>query len=161
MESYSEWHPPFSIRPELEALIKSIPEKYLAGLGCIVLTDTGSLNRSLRRKKVRHRGRKRARIEANGSYQPAWPGHLAHIELFVDNILAQYSRSALRFSLLRKMALAHTLFHEVGHHIHKTKIREFRDNEGAVDEWAHQLTRRYFGRKYWWLSKLIQIGSKH
>jgi hypothetical protein len=164
IEDYREWSPPIGIRPIVEALVQSVPEKYLTGLKCIILTNTRAFNRSLRRKKVKHRGRKRSRVEANGIYQPAWPGHQAFIQLYVDNILAQYPTSWLRISCLRQLLFAETVFHEVGHHVHATKVREFGSAEDVADEWAQRLTARYFGRKYWYVLKLrkaMRIGSRY
>ena len=106
---------------------------------------------------MKHRGQKRRWVEANGSYQPAWPGHAAFIRLYVNNILAPYPPAAARASLISKLLLADTLFHEIGHHIHETKTLEFRNQEDVADEWAHRLTRQYFGRKYWLVVQLARL----
>ena len=157
IENYSEWAPPSYVRGMVEALVKSVPEKHLVGLESIILTTTTASNRSFRRKKVKHRGRMRSKVEANGSYQPAWPGHAAFIRLYVNNILAPYPPAATRASLISKLLLAETLFHEVGHHIHLTKALEFGNREDVADEWAHRLTRQYFGRKYWLVVRLTRL----
>jgi len=158
IENYGEWVPPSYVRGTVEALLKSVPEKHLAGLESVILTTTTTAaNRSFRRKKVKHRGRMRSKVEANGSYQPAWPGHAAFIRLYVNNILAPYPPAASRASLISKLLLAETLFHEIGHHIHLTKALEFRNREDVADEWADRLTRQYFGRKYWLVVRLTRL----
>jgi hypothetical protein len=157
IENYGDWVPPSYVRATVEALVKSVPEKHLAGLESIILTTTIASNRSFRRKKVKHRGQVRRRVEANGSYQPAWPGHAAFIRLYVNNILAPYPPAASRASLISKLLLADTLFHEIGHHIHLTKALEFRNREDVADEWADRLTRQYFGRKYWLVVRLTRL----
>jgi len=157
IENYGDWAPPGYVRGTVEALVKSVPEKHLAGLESIVLTTTTASNRAFRRKKVKHRGLMRSKVEANGSYQPASPGHAAFIRLYVNNILAPYPPSAARPSLITKLLLAETLFHEIGHHIHLTKALEFRHREDVADEWAHRLMRQYFGRKYWLVVRLTRL----
>jgi hypothetical protein len=156
-ENYGNWVPPVDVREIVERLVMSVPERHLAGLGSIVLTTTTASNRSFRRRKVKHRGRKRSKLESNGSYQPAWPGHPAFIQLYVNNILAQYPRPASRISFIRELLLANTLFHEIGHHIQLTKAREFRQPEVVADEWADCLTRQYFGRRYWLVVLLTEL----
>jgi hypothetical protein len=151
IENYGDWTPPSYVRGTVEALVKSVPEKHLVGLSSIILTTTTASNRSLRRRKMKHRGQTRHWVEANGSYQPAWPGHSPFIRLYVNNILAQYPPAASRASLISKLLLAGTLFHEIGHHIHLTKSPEFRHREDVADDWADRLTRQYFGRKYWFV----------
>jgi hypothetical protein len=157
IENYGDWVPPSYVRKTVEALVRSVPEKHLVGLGSIVLTTTTASNRSFRRKKVKHRGQMMRRVEANGSYQPAWPGHSAFIRLYVNNILAPYPPAASRASLISKLLLANTLFHEIGHHIHLTKTPEFRQREDVADEWANRLTRQYFGRRYWLVVQLTRL----
>jgi hypothetical protein len=157
IENYGDWVAPRYVRRTVEALVKSVPEEHLAGLGSIILTTTTTSNRSFRRKKVKHRGQMRSKVEANGSYQPAWPGHAAFIRLYVNNILAPYPPAAARSSLISKLLLADTLFHEIGHHIHQTKTLDFRNQEDVADEWAHRLTRQYFGRKYWFIMRLTRL----
>ena len=157
IENYGEWAPPSYVRGIVEGLVKSVPEKHLVGLESIILTTTTASNRSFRRKKVKHRGRMRSKVEANGSYQPAWPGHAAFIQLYVNNILAPYPPSSSRASLISKLLFAETLFHEIGHHIHLTTTPEFRNREDVADDWAHRLTRQYFGRKYWLVVQLTSL----
>ncbi|HJX92340.1 MAG TPA: hypothetical protein VJ372_17700, partial [Pyrinomonadaceae bacterium] len=104
------------------------------------------------------------KVEALGSYQPAWPGNAAFIRQYVDNMLVQYQALTLRVSFIRELLVANTLFHEIGHHIHLTKTREFRHREDVADDWANRLTREYFGRRYWYvtrLSKLIVRGNNY
>ena len=154
IESYRDWTPPVEVRRIVVGLLRSVSEKHLAGLGSIILTSSKESNRSFRRKKVKHRGRKRNSVNATGSYQPAWPGNAAFVRLYVDNILAQYPPWAWRISFIPELLFADTLFHEIGHHVHLTKVREFRQREGVADDWSHHLTRQYFGKRYWFVVRL-------
>lgn len=56
---------------------------------------------------------------------------------------------------LRDLFFAPTLFHEIGHHIHKTARPEFREREDVAEDWEGKLSRRYFWRRYWYLMPII------
>jgi len=92
VENYGDWVPPIDVREIVERLVKSVSEKHLAGLGSIVLTTTAVSNRSFHRKKVKHRGLKRSKIEANGSYvQISSRGPSAldfHIAYYIGKLVA-------------------------------------------------------------------------
>jgi hypothetical protein len=45
------------------------------------------------------------------------------------------------------------LFHEIGHHVHTTVKREFREKEDVADDWATKLLGHYLQSHYWCVSK--------
>ena len=139
----------------MNSVLQSVPNEYLTGLNRIVLTDAGGLNRAGRRKKTRHRGKTKNRREAIGSYHQAGQGQKTYIELFVDNIVAQCPK-AMKISPLRDLVFADVLFHEIGHHIHMTRAKVYREREDVADEWMQRLAKTYLRRK-WYLRPLAKI----
>jgi hypothetical protein len=155
VESYRIWEPPTNAREAVISVLRSVPDEYLMGLNRIVLTDADGLNRARRRKKTRHRGETKNSREAIGIYHQAWQGQKAYIELFVDNIVAQCPK-AMKISPLRDLVFADVLFHEIGHHIHMTRTKVYREREEVADEWIHRLGAAYLKRK-WYLRPLGRI----
>lgn len=148
VESYKVWEPTTNARKAVESVLRSVPDEYLTGLNRIVLTDAAGLNRTRRRKKTRHRGQTRNSREAIGNYHQAWQGQKAYIELFVDNIVAQCPK-AMKIAALRDLVFADVLFHEIGHHIHMTQTKVYREREDVADEWIHRLGKTYLRGKWY------------
>jgi hypothetical protein len=138
------------------SVLANIPGVYLVGLQRIVMTNATGLSRSRRRKKTRHRGQTRNSIEALGSYHQPWQGQPGYIELLVDNIIAQCPK-AMRIPPIRDALFSDVIFHEIGHHVHTTRAREFREREDVADDWAFCIGRRYFRRKGWYLIPLAKM----
>jgi predicted Zn-dependent protease with MMP-like domain len=158
VESYKNWQSPVNAPQAVVAAVSSVPHEYLKGLQSIVLTNASGLNRTERRKKVKHRGRTRKSMEALGSYRQAWYGQPASIELFVDNIVAQCPR-AIKLPPIRDVFFANTLFHEIGHHIHLTQKKLFRDRECVADDWARRLGEIYLRKRRWYLFPLLKCAG--
>ena len=49
------------------------------------------------------------------------------------------------------------IFHEVGHHIHTTKVAEHKDRERVARRWGGRLCGRYYIRRYWYLMPLAIV----
>jgi hypothetical protein len=64
-----------------------------------------------------------------------------------------------RVSVLRNISFAKVLYHEIGHHIHKTSRPEFHEREDVADSWKHKLVRR-FARKHYWYLRPLAIGYR-
>ena len=156
-EAYSGYTPPISARSMVERLIGGLPEKYVAGLHSIVLTNASGLNRKGRKGRTLSRKRKVAIVKSRGLYHPRWQGEPAWIEIYVDNALARWPTWLLWIPLLRDIPLAQVLFHELGHHIHKTRAPEHREREDAADQWHDRLARVYFKRRYWFLLPAVWV----
>ncbi|MFC1572340.1 hypothetical protein ACFL6M_01960 [Candidatus Eisenbacteria bacterium] len=158
IEHYREsYRPPMGIRGSVNRLVKYLGPKCLAGVGTIVLTHSGYLNRRRRRETTRSRGRKSAVVSSLGIYHSRWRGETAWIELFVDNITKRHPRLLLLIPPYRDVLVAHTLCHEVGHHLHATRHPEYREDEAVADEWEQKLGRRFFNRVYWYLWPLVLL----
>ena len=156
VEAYKDWQPPIDGRKAVAAAISAVPNEHLIGLDRVVLTNAGGLNRSQRRKKTRWRGRTRNSREALGTYAQPWQGRAAYINLFVDNIIAQCPRAA-KLPPIRNALFADILFHEIGHHIHVTRTKQFRQREDVADDWARSLGESYLRGRRWYLAPLVKL----
>lgn len=152
VESYINYEPPFPVAPIIHDLLKCVPEKYLTGLDCIVLTNASGQPRHERRKKVPSRNHKTTLIDALGFYQPAPHGQKPYIELYVDNILANWRPPKGILERAARCYFSHSrfakvLYHELGHHIHETKRPEHREPENVAETYTRQLMRRFRVRR--------------
>ncbi len=162
ISSYSNYEPPFDVSRAAHRMLDSIPEKYLSGLGEVVLTNSGDLPRKRRRSVTKSRGRKVQVAKAAGLYHPASNGNPAWIEVFVDNALRGWEHSwLLRIRFIREAKIGDVLFHEIGHHIHFTVQPEYREKEDVADIWKVRLERNYTRRqfplfvRFMWLFKTL------
>src|SRR5262245_46101999 len=151
VETYRDWTPPLEVKRAIQGMLDSIPQRYLVGLGSVVLTNASGLNHARHRAKTLRRGRKVRIATAAGLYHPSWQGRPAYIEMFLDNIFYGAPRAALSISFLRDLLLGKVLFHEIGHHIHRTSAPEFREQEDVADRWSQQLLRAYLRDRYWYV----------
>ena len=151
-EQYESLTPTFPVARVVSRLLSSVPVEYLRGLQSIVLTDSTRASA----KKLRVSGRTIREKHCLAFYHVATPKRSAWIELFVDNIVAEWPSWAIRLSLLRDVVLAKTLFHEIGHHI-EASVRGRRpdDAERYAEIWVKKLSRGYFRKRYWYLIPLI------
>jgi len=156
LETYRGWVPPLNAAETVARLVAGIPERYLAGLEAIILTNADGLGHSRRRQKTWARDHKVRIAACRGLYHHAWKGQPACIELFVDNILKRMHPVVLRIPMLREMQFAETLYHEIGHHIHTTQAPECRGREEAAEIWERRLRRSYFWRKYWYVLAILR-----
>ncbi len=151
--SFSDYKPRFDPVPIVRRMLESIPEKYLVGLGEVVLTNVGGLPRKRRRSVTTSRGRKVKVIDAGGLYHPASNGRRAWIEIFVDNALRGFERGWwLRIPFSREARLGDVLFHEIGHHIHFTCRPEYREKEDVADVWKVRLGDNYNLHRFRWIA---------
>jgi hypothetical protein len=155
VESYKDWRPPINAPRAVAAALSSLPSEHLVGLRHIILTNASGLNRTRRRKKTKHRAQTRKSMEALGFYRQAWQGQPASIELLVDNIVAQCPR-AMKLSPIRNAFFADILFHEIGHHIHLTRTKQFREREDVADDWARRLGELYLRKRRWYLLPVLK-----
>jgi hypothetical protein len=179
-ESYKDFLPPLWVRKSVTRLIDGVPEKYVNGLHSVTLTKTNTdgLNHSRRRQKTISRKRKVSVIECRGLYHQKWQGQQATIELFVDKIIHRWPDIVLKVPLVQDLLLADVLYHELGHHIHKTCAPEHREREDVAEDWQKKLGRHYFHQNYKWIKpfgiilkpivalllkivRLIQRNTKH
>jgi len=150
-ESYRDFIPPSWVRGSVTRLINGVSEKYTGALHSITLTNTDGLNHNRRRQKTISRKRKVAVIECRGLYHQKWQGKPATIELFVDKIIHRWPLIVLRVPLFQDLLLADVLYHELGHHIHKTCAPEHQEREDVAEDWQKMLGRHYFRQNYKWI----------
>ncbi len=159
VEQYRGWTPPIKLTPIIEGLLYSIPQKYLAGLGTVVVSNASGLNRKRRREKTRRKGRKSKTSDALGLYHYAYEGEPPWIEIFVDNIFKPEPRIAWWIPFWRDWRISHTLYHELGHHIHTFQAPEFRDKEDVAEGWAEELANRQYNRLHPIASELVLFSN--
>ena len=150
-EYYKNYSPPFDIKEIISRLIKGVNPKYLIGLDCIILTNKGALNSDRKKQKIKLKQHKVTLRDSLGLYYRKQNNKKAYIELFVDNILNNFSGKVIRISFFKNVAFSKVLFHEIGHHIHFTQKPMYKDREMVADKWGIILSRRYLGKKYWYL----------
>jgi hypothetical protein len=156
--SFFGYKPPFDPAPIVRRMLESIPEKYLFGLGEVVLTNASGLPRKRRRSITKSRRRKVGVIEARGLYHPAFDGNRAWIEIFVDNTLRGWENGWwLRIPLLDEGKIGDVLFHEIGHHIHFSCRPEYREREDVADVWKVRLQMEYSKRRFRWMAGLGRL----
>ena len=136
----------------VERLLSDVPTKYLAGLGSVLLRDSGSLTRSERQKRER-----RPSSSLLGTYYHAKGATPPQIHLFVDKILPGWSPRVLRLPIILDVLLARPLFHEIGHHIQARIEPEHRDPEVVATEWSNKLAGAFMRRRYWYLIPFLKI----
>lgn len=157
-ENYGAYQPSVDAKKIVSELLTTVPQKYLRGLGSVVLSSQGGLSRDQRRRKSWSRGRKISRKQMFGYYQPAWREQQAYIELYVDKICSQLPSPYNRFSVFRDLVLGEVLFHEVGHHIHYSHRPEFKEKEDVADKWAKTLLRNAVQQRYWYSFLLLPLA---
>jgi hypothetical protein len=156
-EDYRDFVAPFWVSKALCRLLDGIPEKYLYGLKTILLTNSLGLNRSQRRKKTKFKKHKVSNHACLGLYQQEWQGQPAKIELFTDNILSSFPALIQRIPFFQDLIMGDVLYHEVGHHIHKSSEPEYREREDVADFWRKKLIGIYFRKQYWYLRPLTIV----
>jgi hypothetical protein len=159
-ESYQHFRPAIDAMSTVDRLLTGIPQKYLVGLKTVVLTDSTGLNHQSRRKKTWSRKRKVRIQECAGLYHQAWQGEPAWIELFVDNAISRCPGYLLKVPFVRDLQVASVLYHEIGHHIHKTQAPRYREREDVADDWSFRLATHYIRHRYWYFWPLLYVSSK-
>lgn len=154
-EAYRNYTLPLDVIPVVRMLVHYVPHAYLAGLRQIVLANSSGLARDRRRGKTWRRSQKVRIAEARGLYHAQWKGTPAWIEMFVNNIVEAFPPMLFRVPLFRDMVFAEVLYHEVGHHIHRTVRPEYQEREDVADKWRGILWWSFFRRRYWYLWPIL------
>jgi hypothetical protein len=149
-----------NVRKVVERLLDSIDTDYLQGLGSIVLSSQAQLARKQRRKKFLSRGQKLPVTRILGFYQQSWKGQPAFIELYVDKILVSVPGFLLHVPIVGFMTIGKVLFHELGHHIHKTTRPEFKEREDVADKWSRELLKIAVLKRYRYAMPFLRPAVK-
>ena len=154
-DAYRDFIPAMNAQRTIGRLLSGIPAKYVSGIKTIVLTNAGGLSHDRRRQKTLSRKRKVLIRESRGLYHQKWQNESAWIEVFVDNVCQGWPSWLLRIPFFSDLALADIVFHELGHHIQKTQVPEFKEREDVAEKGSKRLSRHYFWRRYWYLMPLF------
>lgn len=144
----------------VEQLLDTVPEKYLKGLDCIVLTNEAGLSRRDRVGRVWSRKRKFDKSRILGRYHPRTRTSQPYIELRVDKITNQLKGIPRHISFLRKITVGEVLFHELGHHIHFAIRPEYKQKEDVADNWSGKLNANFVRKRYWYAVPLLMMAAK-
>ena len=148
---YHNYSPPVDVYSSVRLLLKYVPPEHLAGLQKIVLTNSEEVGRQIRGKIRSEKNRVRP-ADCAGLYSKG------RVILLVDQILTQYPEIFLLVPMFKAYVVGETLYHEIGHHIHRLKEPGYRtEKEAVADQWKEKLLQGFFVRRYWYLAKLIQM----
>lgn len=158
VEYYEDYEPPIDATKVTRKLIDSIPQKYLLGLGKIIITNRSRLTQRELRKKTKSRKRKVSMTNVRGLYHYRTPASPAWVEIFIDRVGTLNLSFFQKIPFLREHAFSEVLYHEIGHHIH-TVVRpeQSREREDIADEWQKKLWSYYVRKRYWYLMPLLRV----
>ncbi len=156
-EQYENYVAPFDVKRAVERMLATVPDKYLTGLGSIVLTNEVALTGTRARRMTFSRGKKVSAANALGLYHPRWGSDPAWIELRVDRIFRNYPAKLLKFPVTREVQLGATFFHELGHHIHAEHRPEFKEKEDVADIWKQKGQGNFLRKRFWYLTPLFCV----
>ena len=125
-----------------------------------VLTNRAGLTRDKRKQKVWSRNRKVRLADALGSYSRAWKSSPATVWLYVDNIVEAEAAWWKWVPVLRYMAPAEVLYHEIGHHIHAVQRPVHEGRENVAEDWSGKLWVHFCRRHYWYLFPFLYVLSR-
>jgi hypothetical protein len=137
-EFYKDYDPPRRVFRTVRKLLDRVPEQYLQGLDCVVLTNMSGQPRHVRLGKIPSNKGRVSRSKVLGLYHGAHRGKLPWIEIYVDNIAAPH-KGHLWVPFMREFVFGEVLLHEIGHHIHATVAREHSDKEDVAERWKKEL----------------------
>jgi hypothetical protein len=157
VENYRDYEPPPKTREAVQLLLSYVPPQYLVDLHSIVLSNIGAFSRRERRQKTWSRRGKVRLTKTLGWYSRATRTSPASIRLNMDQIQKNDVDWFRYFPLLRYQALAQTLYHEIGHHIHTQHRPEYEGRENVADKWKSRLLRRFARQRYPYLIPVFWV----
>ena len=138
----------------LNKLLKYIPIKYFNKLKSIHVNLSSLLSHNEKRKKI---GGKRNKVKLSdclGYYS------FPKIVLFIDNIISNSSKYLMIIPLFKYLILSKTLYHELGHHVHKCIKPEYKEKEKNAEEYRIYFQILMFKKRYWYLFYLFIFIKK-
>jgi hypothetical protein len=153
-EQYFDYKPPVMLYRSLPLLLHYVPSEYLAGLHKITLTNSAGLS-EMYRGKVSSEKRRVRPADCRGLYGNG------NILLVMDQIFLEVPEVLLLLPFIKNFLIAQTLYHEIGHHIHRLKEPGYRaKKETIADEWRDKLTREFMRRHYWYIGAVVRLFTK-
>ncbi len=156
-EAYRNYKPAVNVAKVVRRLLAGVPDQYVRGLDCIVLSNMSGQPRRNRLGKITSRGKRIPKHRVLGLYHAKWKGRPPWIELYVDRILAPLPKWTQWISFLRDFAVARVLYHELGHHVHLFVRPEYREKEDVANDWRSKFIRPYMRKKFWYLIPFARI----
>jgi hypothetical protein len=156
-EAYRNYKPRVNVSKTVRKLLDRVPPEYTRGLHCVVLTNLSGQPRRSRLGKATSRGHRISASRIAGLYHQEWKGQPPWIELYVDQILGHWKPLPMWIPVLRDFAVARTLYHELGHHVHLFIRPEYREKEDVADAWRDKFMRMVLRRKYWYLIPFFKL----
>ena len=149
-EQYLDYKPPVILYRSLPLLLRYVPEKYLANLRAITLTNSEAL-RKARRGKISSEKLRVRPADCRGLYGRG------HIILVVDQMFIDCPELLLVLPPVKMYLIARTFYHEIGHHIHWLEQPGYRaQRETFADEWRDKLLRDFMRQRYWYFGLLVR-----
>lgn len=118
-------------------LLAVTPARFLSGLDCILILDSGSLSR-----RERQRLRRRPNDFVLGSYFPRNRRRPPRIEIYSDELMCSKHARHLGLPAFRDVFVARVLFHELGHHISSVIEPAHASREAVAERWTRKLARQ-------------------
>jgi hypothetical protein len=78
----------------------------------------------------------------------------------VDKIIEGLRGAPRWLPIAREIVFGHVLFHELGHHIHRTIRPEHTEKEDVADSWAGKLNANFIRKKYWYVMPMLVPMAK-
>lgn len=149
-EQYLDYAPPVVVYRSLELLLCYVPNEYLKQLHHITLTNSAALLKT-RRGKISSEKRRVRAGDCRGLYGKG------NIVLVVDQMFADCPEVLLLLPPVKTYLIARTLYHEIGHHIHRLEQPGYRaQKETVADEWRDKLLGAFVRRRYWYFGLLVR-----
>jgi hypothetical protein len=84
----------------------------------------------------------------------------ASVSLYVDNIVAADPDWFRRLAVLDHGTLAHVLYHEIAHHIHRAIRLVYKGKEDVADDWSGKLCGNLCRKDYWYVFPLLWLLAR-
>jgi hypothetical protein len=150
VEQYLNYAPPVDVYSSVRLLLRYVPEQHLVGLHTVVLTNSETVRKQIRGKITSEKRRFRP-ADCNGLYSKG------RILLLIDQIFANYPELFLLLPQFKAYVIGETLYHEIGHHIHRLDEPGYRSKkEDVADQWKEKLLQVFLVQRYWYLAKLVR-----
>lgn len=150
IEEYQNYSPPVRVYHAVQVLLRYVPNEHLDGLHKIILTNSEHV-----RDRIKGKTKTKTRVRPSdclGLYSDG------QIILVMDHLFGQLPPIMLLVPTCKVLLIGGTLYHEIGHHIHRMEEPGFRDQrEEVADEWRVKLMEIFFAQHYWYLVKVFSF----
>lgn len=136
-----------NIKVTTKILLKYIPVKYLKGIESIYYIDINYYNKYLGKF---YKDDNLYNKKTLGLYFPL-KENKARLIILLDNLIEQYSSRLMEIFFFRTLFISKPLFHEIGHHMHRTIITDNRDKEIVANLYEIELRNIFFHKRYLFL----------